>query len=639
MSLIDISDRFRRPTGPLVSAAIILLVAGLVGVPLASGAPGDQGLVQRNIIPGIPTPPTIPLTIAQAESATGFEAGLQITNLSATEADVTLRFRDNAGSPLEVLDVPVTTPGTESAGLTVRTSEAVVTLPGWGTVESRVVFAASDEAGWIEIRPEPDLPITAAAMLTWAVPEGTSSAVEVGAARAYRQAWLVADDREGRSTTLHLVNFDAEGERDVHIRSWAGEEGCEAEVTLAAHGTAVVTLAEELPCSADSLGPIEILGLGSFAGLGRISLGADGPVISRALAGLENPKRQALPLEAWIVSNGGVQFEYEQSDECIDLQDRMLVATTYVVHSSGWQRRDDEDGEWEYVPGTNRSGQLCAYTPTEPGEYRAVADVTINGVRGLHASLGTVQFVAPVEPTPPGPTDPGTPTLAEFQSELTGTFVELPAGEFVMGSTGEEADADEQPLTTVQITEGFQIGKYEITLDQWELVMGTNVYSNDECGRDCPVVTVAFSDVEKYLDRLNQRDPAYTYRLPTEAEWEYAARAGESGERYGELDAIAWYSENSDPSGSPIGQKQPNAWGLYDTLGSVREWVQDLYGTYPGGTVSDPTGPTEGTLRVSRGGSFLKVAAESRFAARSPTPAGSRLFDLGVRLVRTPNGP
>ena len=635
MALIDKSNRFCRWEGALASAGLVLLAAGLVGAPSAEGAAGEQGPAQRNILSAMPAPLAVPIAVSAEEAAAGFEAGVQIANLSEAEATVTLRFRDTAGNPLELQVSPGL--GTSPDEPVVSDSESEVTLPGWGSVESRFTFPAGGGGGWIEIQPVPDLPISATVMLTWTPAEGAPSVVEVGAAKSYQQAWLVADEREGRSTMLHLVNLDAETERDVRLRSWAGEEGCEAEVTLAAHGMAVVMLAESLPCSAGVLGPVEVLGLGGFSGLGRISLGPAGPVIVRPLAGLENPERQALPLEAWVVSNGAVRFEYLDSDACIDLRDTMLVGTTYLVHSSGWQRRDGPEGEWQYVPGTNRSGQICAYTPTDPGEYRAVADLTIDGVRGLHASLGVVQVAATPDPPTPGPTAPGTPTLTEFETDLTGTFVSLPPGQFVMGSTGEEAEADEQPLTTVTITQGFQIGKYEITLDQWELVMGTNVYSNDECGRDCPVVTVAFSDVEKYLERLNQRDSAHTYRLPTEAEWEYAARAGDTGERYGDLDAIAWYDDNSDPSGHPIGLKQPNAWGLYDVLGGVREWVQDSYGTYPGGSVTDPTGG-ESRLKISRGGSFLKPASDSRFANRIPTPGGSRLFDLGVRLVRTPNG-
>ena len=583
----------------------------------------------------MPAPLSVPLAVSAADAAAGFQARAQVSNLSEVEAKVTLRFRDTAGDPMELQVSPA--PETANGEPPAQRSEAEVTLAGWGSAELQVAFPAGGGGAWIEVQADPDVPISATAMLTRTLANGATSVIEVGAAKPHQQAWLVADGREGRSTTLHLVNLDAEAERDVHLRSWGDEEGCEAEVTLAAHGMAVLPLAETLPCSEDALGPVEVLGLGGIAGVGRISLGPAGPVIVRALAGLVNPERQAQPLEAWIVSNGGVRFEYLESDGCIDLLETMLVGTNYLVHSSGWQRRDGADGEWEYVPGTNRSGQVCAYTPTEPGEYRAVADLTIDGVRGLHASVGIVQVAAATDPATPGPTTPGSPNLTEYETAMTGTFVALPPGEFVMGSTGELADPDEQPLTTVTISKGFQIGKYEITLEQWELVMGTNVYANDECGSGCPVVTVAFSDVEKYLTVLNQRDPAHTYRLPTEAEWEYAARAGETGDLYGELDAIAWYDENSDPAGHRIGLKQPNAWGLHDVLGSVREWVQDSYGSYPGGTVEDPTGG-QSRLKISRGGSFLKPAKESRLANRIPTPAGSRLFDLGIRLVRTPNG-
>ena len=134
--------------------------------------------------------------------------------------------------------------------------------------------------------------------------------------------------------------------------------------------------------------------------------------------------------------------------------------------------------------------------------------------------------------------------------------------------------------------------------------------------------------------------------MPTEAEWEHAARAGTSGDTYAGnltdpygrdpvLERIAWYDENSGDRRHPVGQKAPNAWGLHDMLGNVWEWVQDWYGDYPGGAVTDPGGPGSGSNRVNRGGSLVGVAWYCRAPNRSRSSPGTRNFDLGFRLLRT----
>jgi len=179
-------------------------------------------------------------------------------------------------------------------------------------------------------------------------------------------------------------------------------------------------------------------------------------------------------------------------------------------------------------------------------------------------------------------------------------FVLIPAGSFMMGS--DSGDSDEKPVHRVTISRAFQMQTTEVTQGQWRAVMGDNP-SEFKNGDDYPVEHVSWDDAQEFLKRLNQLDPGKNYRLPTEAEWEYACRAGTTGERYGELDAIAWYNNNSGNQTHPVGKKQPNAWGLYDMLGNVWEWCQDRYGSYPAGAVTDPRGPSSGIARVVRGGS------------------------------------
>jgi formylglycine-generating enzyme required for sulfatase activity len=172
-------------------------------------------------------------------------------------------------------------------------------------------------------------------------------------------------------------------------------------------------------------------------------------------------------------------------------------------------------------------------------------------------------------------------------------FVRITPGEFMMGcSTGDtECNPDESPRHRVRITKPFEIGKYEITQAQWTGVMQSNPAAGK--GENRPVEFVSKFDTQDFIAQLNAKNDGYRYRLPTEAEWEYAARAGVDTPYAGSLGEIAWYAANSDDETHPVGQKKPNAWGLYDITGNVREWVSDLYSeTYYGiSPVDDPTGP------------------------------------------------
>ena len=220
-------------------------------------------------------------------------------------------------------------------------------------------------------------------------------------------------------------------------------------------------------------------------------------------------------------------------------------------------------------------------------------------------------------------------------------FVWIQAGSFVMGSpTGEEGSYSNEVQHEVRISQGFWIGKYEVTQGEWVALMGTNPSGFSNCGQQCPVEQVSWVDTQEFVRRLNSRESGrgYAYRLPTEAEWEYAARAGTTGARHGELSAIAWYGENSGLLTHPVGRKLANAWGLHDMLGNVWEWTGDWYGEYPSGAVTDPKGPGSGSYRVVRGGSWNSLReGDFRSAYRYVGPPGSRpdVVYVGFRLVRT----
>jgi formylglycine-generating enzyme required for sulfatase activity len=211
-------------------------------------------------------------------------------------------------------------------------------------------------------------------------------------------------------------------------------------------------------------------------------------------------------------------------------------------------------------------------------------------------------------------------------------MVLIPAGTFQMGSTSSEADSDERPVHSVTLS-SFQIGKYEVTQGQWKAVMGSNP-SYFPKGDNYPVEQVSRGDVQSFITKLNQQT-GKRYRLPTEAEWEYAARGGTSGERYGTIDDIAWYSGNSGSSTHPVGQKQPNAYGLYDMLGNVSEWCQDWYSDYTSSAKTNPTGPSLGSFRVLRGGSRGSVARNVRAPNRHFLTPYIRFNILGFRLAST----
>ena len=329
--------------------------------------------------------------------------------------------------------------------------------------------------------------------------------------------------------------------------------------------------------------------------------------------------------------------------ELVGLHDRLSAEATASVYNMLWTDR------WADVTSLAGIGRGLGLTIAEwrtgseqsEEDYKAEAEWRVGQVRknaAFNARLPEIlqelaEFYT-VQPAKEAGSDGGGIGIEGLE------FVWVPPGDFRMGSTNSEASGDEQPVTQARISSGFWLGKYEVTQAQWYAVMRSNPSEFRGCDR-CPVERVSWDDVQGFIRKLNQLEGlqgmGFRYRLPTEAEWEYAARAaGTSGERYGPgLDAIAWHRGNSENRTHPVGEKAPNALGLHDMLGNVQEWVQDRYGPYPGGTVTDPTGSGTGTHRATRGGSWISIAKDCRAADRRSQPPGSRIFSLGLRLVRT----
>ena len=236
-----------------------------------------------------------------------------------------------------------------------------------------------------------------------------------------------------------------------------------------------------------------------------------------------------------------------------------------------------------------------------------------------------------------------------YTNSLGMTFIWIPAGSFTMGSPQNEpaGSYDERPLHQVTLTESFFMQETEVTQAQWKAVMGNNPSDHKSCP-DCPVENVSWDDAQAFITRINMRGEGI-YALPTEAQWEYAARAGTSTAFYNggitntdcgydpNLNAIGWYCNHPDRQSQPVAQKAPNAFGLYDMSGNVKEWCQDwyLYVYYSRSPSVDPTGPATGDYRILRGGGWYSRVEKCRSASRSFNYPDVRLFDIGFRLTLT----
>ena len=234
-------------------------------------------------------------------------------------------------------------------------------------------------------------------------------------------------------------------------------------------------------------------------------------------------------------------------------------------------------------------------------------------------------------------------------------FVTLPAGEFVMGNPnfddtvidlpdGDVSQiADERPARRVRITRPFELSRTEITQAQWLSVMHTRPgpaeYWKRKDWKRLPVVSVTWHDAQRFMAALNRSAGNKHYRLPTEAEWEYAARAGSSSDRgfpADQLDEYAWYLGNSGDHPHPVAQRRANAWALYDMLGNAWEWVADRYQAdyYEYGSDTDPTGPNQGEKRVRRGGSYHCQPHLVRVNYRAADTPDTRYSVIGFRVLR-----
>ncbi|MGQ9858372.1 MAG: formylglycine-generating enzyme family protein [Thermodesulfobacteriota bacterium] len=247
--------------------------------------------------------------------------------------------------------------------------------------------------------------------------------------------------------------------------------------------------------------------------------------------------------------------------------------------------------------------------------------------------------------------------LERFTNSLGMEFVMVPPGSFLMGSPASEAFRDEDEVQhRVTLSRPFLMQVTEVTQRQLKAVMGSNPSFFSQCGDDCPVERVSWNDSVRFVEAMNRRGEG-RYRLATEAEWEYACRAGTTSPfSWGDEPDCNMAMFNNNPrrgvarclaqvlarglkpdSPAPAGSYPPNRWGLFDMHGNVWEWCQDWYGPYPKGEVTDPVGPPHGMYKVRRGGSWFKYGTFCRSANRNFAHPASRYSTTGLRLVREPS--
>ena len=268
----------------------------------------------------------------------------------------------------------------------------------------------------------------------------------------------------------------------------------------------------------------------------------------------------------------------------------------------------------------------------------APSNLQIQLSKEVVAAIPTANDVAQQASSSSSPVSFGGNTISiPVKNGITIDMVKVEAGTFMMGATSEMQDPfdDQKPVHQVTLTNDYYMGKYEVTQALWQAVMGSN--PSFFKGDDLPVEQVSWNDCQEFVSKLT-RMTGRKFRLPTEAEWEYAARGGKKSRGYqysgsSNISDVAWYDGNSGNKTHPVGMKQANELGIYDMTGNVDEWCQDWYGSYVSSPQTNPIGANSGSKRVSRGGCWYYTAWICRSSFRDRNTPDCRISGLGLRLV------
>ena len=333
--------------------------------------------------------------------------------------------------------------------------------------------------------------------------------------------------------------------------------------------------------------------------------------------------RQQIPWEASSVTG---KFFFKQTDP---------------NRTPGLQTPSDaqiEQEYWDSIKNSQNVADFQIYLKEYPnGRFAALARLKISQYE-KPATVTNSTNKTPVNTNSLPSKTAGAISKASFPGEVNMYFAYIPPGEFQMGSTLSE---EEGPVHTVKITEGFEMQTTEVTQGQWKAVMrglpskcdfGDMNYNFVDDNK--PIICISWEEAQEFIRQLNLKNDGYKYRLPTEAEWEYAARAGTTENNVVNLDQVAWYESNSNDSIRIVGTKQANRWGLFDMYGNVWEWCQDWYGNYTNEMTVDPIGTKLSFSRVNRGGGWLDASNNFRVTLRGGNTPSRRSYDIGFRLLR-----
>ena len=452
----------------------------------------------------------------------------------------------------------------------------------------------------------------------------------------------VLDNMEERRVEMKLLILDAC--RDNPFRSWTRGSVSKGLAQMSASGTLIAFAAK--PGSTAQDGGNYNLRNGVFTHYLKQEIVKEGVSIQEIFTNVTNKVYNLTQEQQEPFTNSSLRQMFYFKPKTNDRPGEVVVnppiepskpatpQTYYYYIDQNGNRSTNRFADWETAESEMRSKKLYGRIYSNAGEVFVVEK----------PAEPVVPAVQPTEPVKPAvqPTEPvKTVTAAKRNGEVWNpdgiemVFVE--GGTFTMGCTSEQGDdcfGSEKPSHRVTISD-FYIGKYEVTQAQWQAVMGSN--TSHFKGDNLPVERVSWDDVQEFIRKLNMKT-GKQYRLPTEAEWEYAARGGTSSKGYkysggNTAGNVAWYDENAGGKTHPVGTKSSNELGIYDMSGNVWEWCSDWFGNYSSSAQTNPQGPSNGSYHVFRGGSWDYYARRARVAGRYYDTPAYRSNYLGFRLA------